>query len=225
MPDALGCRPFGAGRMGCCGARGSAPALRGSIRSDRGLLRRNHASPAPKGRYRKAWGVSPRFPGVSTFRKPRRGDSRLHGSRRPAQGSSERAGSRRLRLADWVAQVCNADTRVHRRVAKDGWRAGEVGRRVEFRSQEEPPRCRRGFRRGGQHSGAAGWCQRRGPQRTSRRRLLSLGSRRFRCRRSRSGQSSWVAAIRRGCGGSVRMLVPKRDFRPSRGRPRKCVAR
>ena len=31
-----------------------------------------------------------------------------------------------LRLAYWVAQVCNADARDHRRVAKDGWRAGEV---------------------------------------------------------------------------------------------------
>jgi hypothetical protein len=31
-----------------------------------------------------------------------------------------------LRLAYWVAQVCNADARNHRRVAKDGWRAGEV---------------------------------------------------------------------------------------------------
>ena len=29
-------------------------------------------------------------------------------------------------LAHWVAQVCNADARDHRRVAKDGWRAGEV---------------------------------------------------------------------------------------------------
>ena len=32
----------------------------------------------------------------------------------------------RLRLAYWVAQVCNADARDHRRVAKNGWRAGEV---------------------------------------------------------------------------------------------------
>ena len=31
-----------------------------------------------------------------------------------------------LRLAYWVAQVCNADTRHHHRGAKDGWRAGEV---------------------------------------------------------------------------------------------------
>jgi hypothetical protein len=31
-----------------------------------------------------------------------------------------------LRLAYGVAQVCNADARDHRRVAKDGWRAGEV---------------------------------------------------------------------------------------------------
>jgi len=31
-----------------------------------------------------------------------------------------------LRLADWVAQVCHADARDHRRVAKDGWRVGEV---------------------------------------------------------------------------------------------------
>ena len=31
-----------------------------------------------------------------------------------------------LRLAYRVAQVCNADARNHRRVAKDGWRAGEV---------------------------------------------------------------------------------------------------
>src|SRR3954471_9761761 len=31
-----------------------------------------------------------------------------------------------LRLAYRVAQVCNADAWDHRRVAKDGWRAGEV---------------------------------------------------------------------------------------------------
>ena len=31
-----------------------------------------------------------------------------------------------LPLAYWVAQVCNADARDHRRVTKDGWRAGEV---------------------------------------------------------------------------------------------------
>ena len=32
----------------------------------------------------------------------------------------------RLRLAYWVAQVCNADAADHRRVARDDWRAGEV---------------------------------------------------------------------------------------------------
>ena len=32
----------------------------------------------------------------------------------------------RLRLAYWVAQVCNADAPDHRRVAKDFWRAGEA---------------------------------------------------------------------------------------------------
>jgi hypothetical protein len=37
---------------------------------DRGLLRRNRAPPAPKGRKRTAWGVSPRFPGIPTFRSP-----------------------------------------------------------------------------------------------------------------------------------------------------------
>lgn len=31
-----------------------------------------------------------------------------------------------LRLAYWVAQVCNADARDHRRVTKDRWRAGEM---------------------------------------------------------------------------------------------------
>ena len=31
-----------------------------------------------------------------------------------------------LCLAYWVTQVCNADARDYRRVAKDGWRAGEV---------------------------------------------------------------------------------------------------
>ena len=31
-----------------------------------------------------------------------------------------------LRLAYWVAQVCNADARNHRRIAKDDWRAGEA---------------------------------------------------------------------------------------------------
>jgi hypothetical protein len=31
-----------------------------------------------------------------------------------------------LLLTYRVAQVCNADARNHRRVAKDGWRAGEV---------------------------------------------------------------------------------------------------
>lgn len=33
---------------------------------------------------------------------------------------------RGLRLAYWIAQVCNADARDHHRVAKDGWHAGEV---------------------------------------------------------------------------------------------------
>src|SRR5262245_5248310 len=33
---------------------------------------------------------------------------------------------RPLRGGDWVAHVCNADALDHRRVAKDGWRAGEV---------------------------------------------------------------------------------------------------
>src|SRR5256885_4404733 len=32
----------------------------------------------------------------------------------------------RLRLAYWVAQVCNADAVDHRRVTKDDWRAGEA---------------------------------------------------------------------------------------------------
>ena len=31
-----------------------------------------------------------------------------------------------LRLAYWVAQVCHADARDYRRVAEDGWRAGQV---------------------------------------------------------------------------------------------------
>ena len=31
-----------------------------------------------------------------------------------------------LRLVYWVAQVCDADARDHRRVAKDGWRASQV---------------------------------------------------------------------------------------------------
>ncbi len=38
----------------------------------------------------------------------------------------EKGGGSDLRLAYWVAQVCNADAQDHRRVAKDGWRAGEV---------------------------------------------------------------------------------------------------
>jgi hypothetical protein len=41
----------------------------------------------------------------------------------PASQPQEPVG---LRLAYWVAQVCNADARDHRRVAKDGGRAGEV---------------------------------------------------------------------------------------------------
>jgi hypothetical protein len=40
-----------------------------------------------------------------------------------------------------------------------------------------------------------------------------------------SVQSSWIAAIRRGCGGSGRMLPAKRDFRPGLGRRRKCADR
>src|SRR5215210_7599440 len=40
-------------------------------------------------------------------------------------GARERCGVG-LRLAYRVAEVCNADSRDHRRVAKDGWRAGEV---------------------------------------------------------------------------------------------------
>src|SRR6476660_5247432 len=55
---------------------------------------------------------------------------RKRGTRpRSSRGSSSRASRRvwvELRLAYWVAQVGNADARDHRRVAKDGWRAGEV---------------------------------------------------------------------------------------------------
>ena len=50
-------------------------------------------------------------------REMSRRDKALHRARRCGVG---------LRLAYWVAQVCNADARDHRRVAKDGWRAGEV---------------------------------------------------------------------------------------------------
>ena len=42
---------------------------------------------------------------------------------RPVLGSAE---VRSVRLAYWVAQVRHADAWDHRRVAKDGWRAGEV---------------------------------------------------------------------------------------------------
>src|SRR5207253_1854374 len=35
-------------------------------------------------------------------------------------------GQVRLRLAYWIAQVCNADALDHRRVAEDDWRAGEA---------------------------------------------------------------------------------------------------
>src|SRR5258708_7385925 len=41
-------------------------------------------------------------------------------------GLSRRGRRVRLRLAYWVAQVCNADARDHRRVAEGGWCAGEV---------------------------------------------------------------------------------------------------
>src|SRR6476620_5692993 len=54
---------------------------------------------------------------------------RKRGTRpRSSRGSSSRASRRvwvELRLAYWVAQVGNADALNHRRVAKDGWRAGE----------------------------------------------------------------------------------------------------
>src|SRR5262245_21555090 len=81
-----------------------------------------------------------------------------------------------LRLAYWVAQVCDADARDHGRVAEDGWRAGEAVKESNSGAKEKR-RDVDGFRRGGQHSGAAGWCQRRGPQRISRRPRLWLGSR------------------------------------------------
>jgi hypothetical protein len=44
-----------------------------------------------------------------------------------------------LRLAYRVAQVCNADARNHRRVAKDGWRAGKV---VEEANSGAEKNCR-----------------------------------------------------------------------------------
>ena len=74
--QALRCRPFGAGPWAAVAHAGLLLPFGARSVSDRGLLRRNHASPAPKGQNRKAWGVSPRFPGVPTIRKPRRGDSR-----------------------------------------------------------------------------------------------------------------------------------------------------
>ena len=36
----------------------------------------------------------------------------------------------------WVTQVCNADARDHRRVAKDGWRAGEVIKEPNSRAEK-----------------------------------------------------------------------------------------
>ncbi len=81
-----------------------------------------------------------------------------------------------------VVQVCNADAPDHRRVAKDDWRAGEAveesnsgakknRRDVEVDFVEEP---------------------------SIQQLLDGVGAaRRFRCRRSRSVQSSWVAAIQR----------------------------
>ena len=102
------------------------------------------------------------------------------------------------RLAYWVAQVRHADAWDHRRVAKDGWRAGEVVEEsdsgakkyrrevdVDFVEEASVQALLDGVRAVDPDvlPGAAAW----------------LGSRRCRCRRSRSGQSSWVAASRRGC--------------------------
>jgi hypothetical protein len=42
-----------------------------------------------------------------------------------AQGCGDFCGAG-VRLAHRVAQVCNSNARDHRRVAKDGWRAGQV---------------------------------------------------------------------------------------------------
>lgn len=41
-----------------------------------------------------------------------------------------------LRLADRVAQVRNADALNHRRIAKDGWRAGEVVKEPDPRAKK-----------------------------------------------------------------------------------------
>src|SRR5207245_10071097 len=106
----------------------------------------------------------------------------------------------RLRLAYWVAQVCNADAPDHRRVAKDDWRAGEAveesnsgakqnRRDVDVDFVEEP--SIQALLDGVGAVDTNGF---------PRRRRFWLGSRRFRCRRTRSGQSSWVGAIRRGRG-------------------------
>src|SRR5512132_2887985 len=43
-----------------------------------------------------------------------------------AQQPGEKGCGVGLCLAYWVAEGCSADARDHRRVAKDGWRAGEV---------------------------------------------------------------------------------------------------
>ena len=59
------------------------------------------------------------------------GASRVNVSSRQRTAGRERCGVR-LRLAYWVAQVCHADARDYRRVAKDGWRAGEAVEESNF---------------------------------------------------------------------------------------------
>ena len=54
------------------------------------------------------------------------GASRVNVSSRRSSPPGEKGYGVGLRLAYWVAQVCNANARDHRRVTKDDWHAGEA---------------------------------------------------------------------------------------------------
>ena len=62
--------------------------------------------------------------------------SRVNVSPRRSSRLSEKGCGVGLRFAYWVAQVCNADARDHRRVAEDGWRAGEVVEESNSRAEK-----------------------------------------------------------------------------------------
>jgi hypothetical protein len=113
--------------------------------------------------------------------------------------------------------VSNADARDHRRVAKDGWRGGEVVKEPNSGAKKDRRDVDADFVEEASIQQLLDRVGAMDPNGLSGGGGFGLASRRFRCRRSRSGQSSWVAAIRRDVVGKDERWSPRVITAPALG--------